>query len=46
MFKTLFLLFKTKNYVLFFCFLHSQNHGFALRHLQASYYVLNMFKYV
>jgi hypothetical protein len=44
MFKTMFFLFKTKNYVLFYCFLPSKNRGFALRHLQASFYVLNMFK--
>jgi hypothetical protein len=44
MFKTMFLLFKTKNNVLFFCFLPSKNNGFALGHLQASFYVLHMFK--
>jgi hypothetical protein len=44
MFKTMFLQFKTKNSVLFICFLPSKNHGFALGHLQASFYVLNIFK--
>jgi hypothetical protein len=35
MFKTLFLQLKTKNNVLYICFLPSKNHGFALGHLQA-----------
>jgi hypothetical protein len=43
-FKTMFLLFKSKNNVLFFCFSPSKNLGFALGHLQASFYVLNMFE--
>jgi hypothetical protein len=37
-------MFKTKNNVLLFCFLPPKNHGFALGHLQASFYVLHMFK--
>jgi hypothetical protein len=37
-FKTMILLFKTKYNVLFFCFLPSKHHGFALGHLQAGFY--------
>jgi hypothetical protein len=32
-----------KTMFLFICFLPSKNRGFALRHLQASFHVLNMF---
>jgi hypothetical protein len=45
-FKTMFFLFETKNHVWFICFLPSKNRGFALRHLQASFHVLNIVKHV